>query len=65
MYVTNIQDLDKSKLFKCSERFAQWVISKGIPIYGRLDGICYFTRTDNLQKILKNIPSWLKNETQT
>jgi len=63
MYVVNIKDIDKNKLYKCKKSLGEWLIyKKSMSPFGRSDDdkYFYFARTKNLEKALKEIPFLLR-----
>ena len=61
MYITNPKKYNQDKLYKCNGVQATWLIeTKGIPIFGREDGIFYFAITRKLKEALLEMPFYMK-----
>ena len=62
MYVVNANELDVSKLYHCNGLIANHLIyTSHISVFGRCDkGGYYFSKTEKLEKALKNLPMWMK-----
>jgi len=61
MYVTNVDDLQQDKLYKCNGLIAEWLmIEKKIPLLGKSkNGQFVFSKTDLLEEVLKGLPFYL------
>ena len=62
MYVVNPEVIDESKLYHCNGIIANFLIyEQHMPLFGRCPkGGYYFARNEKLEKVLKNLPMWMK-----
>jgi hypothetical protein len=56
--ILNIKSIPNK--FKCGKRLGRYLVYHGMPILGIDKNIYYFARTNELNKILKNLPISLK-----
>ena len=58
MYITNVDTLDQSKLYKCNGIIAGWLMKeKSVPLLGKSKtGEFVFSKTELLDEILNSLP---------
>jgi hypothetical protein len=60
MYIKNINDFGKEKLFSCKKSLSDWLVKQGLPLLAMENGIYYFAKTPLLNYTIKRIPWHLK-----
>jgi hypothetical protein len=61
MYIKNINNFGKDKLFSCKKSVADWLIEKNkIPLLAQDGDTYYFAKTDALATALKRLPFHMK-----
>ena len=60
MYIKNIDNFGKEKLYSCKKSMANWLIKQGLPLLAMENGSYYFAKTPLLTYSLKRIPLHLK-----
>lgn len=59
MYVTNVEAIDKNKLYECNGIVGNYLIyEKNLPLFSRdkSEGKWYFVKTDALLKAIEEMP---------
>jgi hypothetical protein len=59
MYIKNIENFGKDKLFSCKKPLAIWLEKNNIPLLAKDGNVYYFAKTDSLTEALKNVPFWI------
>lgn len=54
MFINNIEKIEKYA-FSCNEELALYLMDKGIPLLGKKKSKFFFSKSDNLEKVLKNM----------
>jgi hypothetical protein len=61
MYIKNIDNFGKDKLFSCKKSVADWLVEKNnIPLLAQDGKTYYFAKTDALSVALKKLPLHMK-----
>nr|DAG31333.1 MAG TPA: hypothetical protein [Caudoviricetes sp.] len=59
MFISNLDNKDK-KYYECGKIVGNYLIKSGIPVLSRKDGAMLFARTNKLQKVINNMPLYLR-----
>lgn len=59
MFISNI-DSGSHRYYVCGKVIGNYLIKSGIPLLSRLEGKMVFSKTQKLQKVLSNMPSFYK-----
>lgn len=61
MFITNPETLPNNVLFKCNKKLANYLVKKHkIPILSCQDNEYYFSKTEQLNNIIDNLPLFVK-----
>jgi hypothetical protein len=61
MYIKNIENFGKDKLFSCKKQLAIWLQEKHkIPLLAKDGNVYYFAKTEALAEALKKLPLPMK-----
>jgi hypothetical protein len=61
VYITNPEVIDKNKIYFCNGIIGEFLIyQKNLPLFCKKGRLFGFSKTDALEKALKELPFWLK-----
>ena len=61
MYITNIDSIPSSELYKCKKIMAEYLQKNyNQPLLNIMNNNYYFYKTDDLRKAIDKIPFWIK-----
>ena len=60
MYIKNTDKIPENHKYKCKKQISDWLQSKNIPLLGQDGEYFIFSKTDLLEKTIKDIPFWLR-----
>lgn len=60
MYITNIEKIDKDKIFVCNKIIGNYLILKGFPLLSQNNKQMFFSYNEDLNHEINNMPYYLK-----